>query len=230
VSHHKAVIFDVDGVLVDSYDAHFRSWQALGREVGVEFSEQQFAATFGRTSRDIIQACFSSGGQPPSDERIAELDDRKEALYRQLVDADFPAMPGAVALIDAARAGGFSLAVASSGPPQNIDLALRRLERADAFSAVVTGLDVTSGKPDPQVFELAAQRLGIEPQHCVVIEDAPAGILAAHRAGMAAVALLSTGRQEPDFVEAAPRLIVSSLAELSPQGLEGLIEGRGREA
>ncbi|MHC4091786.1 MAG: HAD family hydrolase, partial [Planctomycetota bacterium] len=84
--------------------------------------------------------------------------------------------------------------------------------------------------PDPQVFELAAQRLGIEPQHCVVIEDAPAGILAAHGAGMAAVALLSTGRQEPDFVEAAPRLIVSSLAELSPQGLEGLIEGRGREA
>jgi len=121
VSRQLAVIFDMDGVLVDSYRAHFASWLALARECGFEFTERQFAATFGRTSRDIIANLWPD---PPPDERIAEMDDRKEALYREIISKDFPAMDGARELIRALHAAGFKLAVGSSGPPENVAVAL----------------------------------------------------------------------------------------------------------
>jgi beta-phosphoglucomutase len=140
----KAVIFDVDGVLVDSYEAHLRSWQMLASECGLRITEAQFAATFGRTSRDIIRSYWNPA---LSDDQIARLDDRKEAMYRELVAHEFPAMEGAAELIDSLHKAGFALAAASSGPPENVDLALDRLDRRKEFSAVVTGRDVLRGKP-----------------------------------------------------------------------------------
>jgi beta-phosphoglucomutase len=214
----QAVIFDMDGVLVDSYRAHFESWRTLAGEHGLRLTEPQFRETFGRTSRDIIRRFWGErvGNDP---RRIAGLDDRKEALYREIVSVDFPAMDGAVELIDALHDAGVAIGVGSSGPPENIDLAIERLGRRDRIGAVVTGLEVTRGKPDPQVFLLAAERLGRDPAGCVVVEDAPDGILAAQRAGMTAVALLSTGREARDFEAVAPDLTVSTLRELTPERL-----------
>ena len=116
---------------------------------------------------------------------------------------------------------GFRLAVGSSGPPENVALVLDRLEARDLFEAVVTGEDVTRGKPDPEVFLIAAKRLGVPPARCAVIEDAPPGIAAANAAGMTSVGLLSTGRKPDDL--AAARIVVQSLGELSPQVLRDLI-------
>src|SRR5262249_2212607 len=104
----RAVIFDVDGVLVNSYHAHLESWVLMAREHGIHIREQEFATTFGQTSREII-ARFWSGGLSPA-ERDA-LDARKEAIYRNLIRGSFPAMDGAVELIDALAAAGFLLAV-----------------------------------------------------------------------------------------------------------------------
>src|SRR3954454_4435051 len=146
------VIFDVGGVLVDSYDAHYQSWRDILAEHGRELTEHDFARTFGRTSREIIAQFWGDG---VSAAEIREIDDRKEALYRDIVARQFPAMDGAVELIDALRAAGFALAVGSSAPPENVMQSLDRLGRRDAFGAVVTGRDVTRGKPDPQVFLLA---------------------------------------------------------------------------
>ncbi|UCD75891.1 MAG: HAD family phosphatase [Phycisphaerales bacterium] len=209
-----AVIFDVDGVLVDSYRAHFESWHVVAAEVGVTFTEQQFAATFGRTSRDIIKQLWGEKANM-SDERIAELDDRKEAEYRRIIADDFPHMDGAVELIEALHDDGFNLAVGSSGPPANVELVLDSLDRREMFSAMVTGVDVTRGKPDPQVFQLAAERLGVPPECCAVVEDAPAGVAAANRAGMLSIGFASTGRAIEELNEA--RLAVHSLGELTPQ-------------
>ena len=214
-----AVIFDVDGVLVDSYDAHLRSWQMLANETGTTFDEQDFAATFGQTSRDIIPRFW----RIDDSEEIQRLDDRKESLYRDIVSRDFPVMDGAVELIDALKAAGFHLAMGSSGPPENIELALDGLNRRAAFAAVVSGRDVRRGKPDPEVFLVAAKRLDIAPARCVVIEDAPQGIEAARAAGMTSAALLSRGRRRDDFTHLAPDLVVDSLRELSPQRLTELI-------
>jgi beta-phosphoglucomutase len=206
-----AVIFDVDGVLVDSYRAHFASWSTLYREMGRDYTEAAFAADFGRTSRDILRRTLGDG---LSETRIRQLDERKEALYRERLREQFPAMDGAVELIDTLAADGFLLAVGSSAPLANIELSLEKLGRSERFSAIVTGADVTRGKPDPQVFLLAAERLGIPPERCAVIEDAVHGIDAARRAGMTAIALTGTAGRE-QFARAD--LVVNSLRELSPQ-------------
>ena len=219
-----AVIFDVDGVLIDSYDAHFESWSALARESGVTFSESDFASTFGQTSRDIIVRFWAV---PPADDAaVGALDDRKEQLFRQIVSQQFPTMPGAVRLIDSLIQAGILIAAGSSGPPENVELALAKLDRRDRFGAVVTGRDVTRGKPDPQVFLLAARRLGVEPSRCCVIEDAPAGIEAAHRACMACIGLVSTGRRRSDLGRAD--LLVDSLQSLSPDMIASLIAANAR--
>ncbi len=216
-----AVIFDVDGVLVDSYDAHLRSWLMTAQELGVAYTEDDFIEGFGRTSREIIERSF---GISDDEERIRGIDDRKEALYREIVAGDFPAMDGAVQLIDSLTASGFTLAMGSSGPPENLELALERLNRREAFSAVVSGRDVQRGKPDPEVFLLAAARLGVPPERCVVIEDAPAGIQAAQAGGMACVALLSRGRRASDFAVLQPNLVVRSLREMSPRQIQSLLD------
>jgi len=215
----QAVIFDVDGVLVDSYDAHFRSWRDVLAENGLTLDEAGFAQTFGRTSREIIASFW---GDDVDDARAREIDDRKEALYRDLVRVDFPSMAGAVQLIDALRAAGFLLGVGSSAPPANVELTLDCLGRRDAFAAIVTGRDVTRGKPDPQVFLLGAERLGVPPRRCVVIEDAPAGVRAAAAAGTVPVALLGTAPAET-LAEAGAVRVVRTLDELSPELLARLI-------
>jgi HAD superfamily hydrolase (TIGR01509 family) len=151
------------------------------------------------------------------------MDDRKEARFRELIADDFPAMDGAVELIRDLRDAGFKLALGSSGPPANVELVMARLGEPLAFSAVVTGLDVSRGKPDPQVFRLAAERLGTDTARCAVVEDAPSGIAAATAAGMTSIALLSTGRHEHDFADPAPDLIVRSLRELSADRIARLL-------
>jgi beta-phosphoglucomutase len=217
-----AVIFDVDGVLVDSYQAHFQSWkQALG-EIGVQQSEDEFAASFGRTSREILRQKLG----PDLDEaRLSELDDRKETLYRQLFNEFARVMEGATELLDALVADGFLLGVGSSGPAANVGVALELIGRRHVFASIVTGADVTRGKPDPQVFELAAERLGVPAQACAVVEDAVAGIEAANRAGMTSIAL--TGTATRDRLGHA-RLVVDSLHELTPMRVRALLtDARG---
>lgn len=217
-----AVIFDLDGVLIDSYDAHFASWTRLYAELGVEYSEAAFAADFGRTSRDILRRTV---GAQITDEKIRELDQRKEALFRDALRINFPAMDGATELIDALAANGFLLAIGSSGPPENISLCLEKLGRREKFAAVVTGADVSRGKPDPQVFELAAERLGAPVSLCAVVEDAMHGVEAANRAGMSSIGL--TGTTDRARLAAAD-LVVDSLRELTPERIEALIQNARR--
>jgi beta-phosphoglucomutase len=226
MTHQLAAIFDMDGVLVDSYHAHFKSWQLLAEGEGHTLSEAEFAEQFGRTNREIITTYW--GEDRYSEEELAVLDDRKEAAYREILRADFPPMPGAESLLRSLCHAGFGVAVGSSGPPENIELVLSEMGIASLFGAVVTARDVTRGKPDPQVFLIAAERLGVAPARCAVVEDAPAGVAAANSAGMASIGLASTGRTREELSEAD--LIVDSLDELSPALVRDLIEraGRGR--
>ncbi len=214
------VIFDMDGVLVDSYQPHFESWVLMYKELGITYTEAEFAADFGRTSRDIL--CRRFGEDYPL-EKIRAFDERKEALYRDVLQTSFPAMDGAVALIESLVADGFSIAVGSSGPPENIALCLEKLECRDKFAAVVTGADVSRGKPDPQVFQLAASRMGVLPESCAVVEDAIHGVEAANRASMISIGM--TGTVDRSTLGAAT-LVVDSLRELSPGLIRDLISSR----
>lgn len=220
MSKNQGVVFDMDGVLIDSYEAHFMSWQQAGRAYGLEMSREQFIATFGRTSREVIRELW--GDRITTAEAVAELDDRKEAAFRELIERDFPAMDGAGPLIDQLHESGFHLALGSSAPPANVTAVLNRLERQHRFEAIVTGADVTKGKPHPEVFLIAAARLGLAPERCLVIEDAPAGIEAAHAAGMPSVAVASTGRNAAQL--AAAELVIHKLSELDGKAIERIID------
>lgn len=216
-------IFDLDGVLVDSYRAHFASWRDVAAAEGVVITENEFARNFGRTSREIIRSTWP---RPDiSDGEIAAIDLRKEEAFRDIIRRDFPLMDGARELIDELREAGFRVALGSSAPPENVTLALEKLGR-HLFDATVNGMEVDRGKPDPQVFLLAAARAGADPRRSVVIEDARPGIEAAQRAGMASVALLSTGRREEDFAGLHPDLMIRTLRELSADTLEKVIARR----
>ena len=214
------VIFDMDGVLVDSYQAHLESWTRLYSELDVVYSEAEFAADFGRTSRDILRRRF---GEDFPLEKIRALDERKEALFREVLQGDFPTMDGAVQLIDSLVTDGFSIAVGSSGPPENIALCLEKLSCCEKFAAIVTGADVSCGKPDPQVFQMAASRMNVSPDSCAVVEDAIHGVEAANRAGMVSIGL--TGTVDRTALVSA-KLVVDSLKELSPTLIRDLIVGQ----
>lgn len=191
------VIFDMDGVLVDSAAPHEESWRVLAAELGHNVTSEQFTATFGRQNRDIIPLLFDVNDP----DQITALSERKELVYRELVRDRVPLVRGAAALVRALHSTGVGLAIGSSGPRENIDLVVKALDACGLFHAIVSANDVTRGKPDPQVFLLAAERLGRAPADCVVIEDAPVGVTAARRAGCKPVAVLMHHPQEA-FAEA----------------------------
>lgn len=219
----RAVIFDMDGVLVDSYRAHLRSWQMLARLHGLDLTEPQFAATFGKTSRENIRTFWPH----VSPDDIPAWDRQKEAFYRQILQEDFPAMDGADELLEELRRAGSKLAVGSSGPPENVEVVVRCLRSGRLLDAAVNGSEVDRGKPDPGIFLTAARKLGIPPHGCAVVEDAPVGVEAARRAGMAAIAL--TGTAPRDRLGKAD-WVVDSLRELSAPKIAELIDRRCRRA
>ncbi|MCE5280427.1 MAG: HAD family phosphatase [Planctomycetaceae bacterium] len=215
-----AVIFDMDGVLVDSYQAHFESWRQMARRHGQDMTEPQFAATFGRTSRDIIHRLW--GSVVTSAEQVTQWDHEKEHLYRQILAEKFPEMDGAHELIEALHAAGFVMAIGSSGPPGNVQVVRENLPGSRHINVTVTREDITHGKPDPEVFLKAADKLALPPCRCAVVEDAPAGIEAARRAGMAAIAITGTAPREE--LARGAGLVVDSLRELTPEIIKRLIE------
>lgn len=215
----NAVIFDMDGVLIDSYQAHYQSWVFMASRHGLQISERQFRDSFGRTSRESMAQYWGEGRF--SETEVKAMDLEKEADFRRIISADFPAMPGARELVAAFDRGGFALAVGSSAPRENVELAVDRLGVRDRLQAIVTGSDVQRGKPDPQIFLTAAQRLGIPPARCVVIEDAQVGIAAAAAAGMACVGFASSGRTRESL--SAAGLVIDSLSEVSPEVLRQLL-------
>ncbi len=201
-----AVIFDLDGTLVDSYDAHYEAWRAISATHGVAVTVDDYYSHFGRRNEDLLRECWMRAGKGElTADEIHALDHEKEAAYRALVAHRFPIMDGARELVASLRADGFRTAVGSSGPPANVALAIQGLALENAFDAVVTGRDVKRSKPDPECFLLAAERISVPPERCVVFEDAPAGIAAAKAAGMRCIAITSKGhtverQREADLV------------------------------
>jgi beta-phosphoglucomutase len=220
VQRRLGVIFDIDGVLLDSYKLHYECWRAVAEKDSVALSEKQFDSLFGRRGNEIVREIW--GEELPA-EQVVSIHREKQALYRERLQGNFPEMDGAIQLIDGLVAEGLVLGIGSSAPPANVELSLRGLDRTNSFKAVVSGDEVTRGKPDPQVFLLAAQRMEVEPSSCAVIEDAPAGIAAALAAGMTAIAL--TGTAPPGSLTAA-HLVLTSLRQLTPKRIVELILSR----
>ncbi|MFX1339695.1 MAG: HAD family hydrolase [Promethearchaeota archaeon] len=194
MSEAYCVIFDMDGVLADTGPIHFQSWAKMAREnAKVEFSREFFEATFGQQSVPITRKLVGPDVDQVLVEKWAAL---KEQYYREMVKGKLEPLPGAVELIKSLKTHDFKLAVGSSGPLENVELLLNTLNIKQYFDVIITAEDVKNGKPAPDVFLIAAERLKIRPENCVIIEDAPVGIEAAKRATMSSIALTTTHPKE----------------------------------
>jgi beta-phosphoglucomutase len=186
----SAFIFDMDGTIVDNMAFHTRSWLEFFARRGKEYeAEAFFRETAGAQGREILRERL--GPEIPEDE-IAVLAQEKDVLYRDMYRPHRRAIGGFEDFVTRARADGVQLAVATSAPPANIVFTLDELDLRRHFDAVVGAADVARGKPHPDVFLKAAEKLGANPADCIVFEDAPLGVEAARRAGMRAVVITTT--------------------------------------
>ena len=178
----KAFLFDLDGVLTDTSEFHYLSWQRLADEEGLAFSREDNEALRGISRRESLAILLK--GRPISEETAQVWMERKNSYYVELVEQMSPGdlLPGAMNLLQELRAAGIKIAVASSS--KNAPHVLERLQMADAVDAVVDGNTVQRSKPAPDLFLKAAEVLHEAPAQCVVVEDAAAGVEAAIAAGM----------------------------------------------
>jgi HAD superfamily hydrolase (TIGR01509 family) len=202
----QAVLWDLDGTLLDSEEHHWQSWRDTMASLGRPITRDEFLATFGLRNDEILPRWL---GARATVEEIARVSLEKEKLYRALLrKGGVSPLPGAAEWVRRLNSEGWRQAIASSAPRENVDVVLEVLGLGSFFQAVVSAEDVTAGKPDPQVFLIAADRLGIPRERCIVVEDAPAGIEAAHRAGMRSIGVRRNGGLSADVV-------VKSLADLA---------------
>lgn len=220
LNQHSAVIWDVDGTLVDTAELHYQAWRVLAREIAKPFSRADFTGTFGWRNPEIIPKLWDIHDEA----EIAELGERKELYYRAEAQKGVPLLPGVGALMEALTAAGFRQAVGSSAPRNNIDLILEMTRVNRHIQAIVAMEDTRRGKPDPEVFVLAAHRLDVKPSRCVVIEDAPVGVQAAKAGGMRAIAVTCVGHHPVEKLQAAGAdLVVATLERLSVSQIQSLL-------
>ena len=202
-----AVLWDMDGVLADSTEMHFLAWQAILAPRGIRFSREIFTRTYGQNNRTALTDFL---GRPPTESELHEIATAKESWFRQHLNGGLTLLPGVYTWLRRFQSWGLPQAVASSAPPENITAQVDALRIRPFFGALVSGADIP-GKPDPAVFLKAASQLGVAPQGCLVIEDAPAGVAGARRAGMKCAAVLTT--QPAEALQAAD-LVVHRLTDL----------------
>ena len=213
-------IFDWDGVIIDSAKQHEASWERLAAEEKRPLPPDHFKQSFGRKNEAIIPELFGWTRDPAE---IRRMSLRKEALYREIVvEQGTTPLPGVREFLQRLREAGVPCAVGSSTHRANIATHFRITGIALFFSAIVTAEDVTVGKPDPQVFLLAAARIAREPRRCLVFEDAFVGLQAARAGGMKTVAVASTN-PAANLAPWADR-VVNRLDELSIEDLQQLVD------
>lgn len=223
-----AVIFDFDGVVVDSEPIHLRYFQAVLSSVGVELTRDNYYGRYlGYDDHDCIVAVGRDNSVRFPQSQVAEMVAAKTELVKRAFAESITPMPGAVELIRSSAAGGAAVGVCSGALREEIEMAARTVGALEYFAAIVSAEDVPRGKPDPGGYNLARRRLedacgrDIDPARCVVVEDAPAGITAAKAAGMKILAV--TTSYVADELTDADR-IVSSLAQVTPEDLEQLLQ------
>jgi HAD superfamily hydrolase (TIGR01509 family) len=209
------IVWDMDGVLVDSGDAHYLAWKETFSEIGNEFTLEMFQETFGMNNAGILKKLC---GDAATNDFIARVGDRKEILFRDMMKGNVKILSGVMHWLNRFSELGAKQAIASSAPPENISALLAEVRVEKFLDAIVSGFDMP-GKPNPDVFLAAAKEIRIDPQNCVVIEDAVAGVEGAKRAGMKCIAVTTTNPR--DALQVAD-YVFDSLEELTMDHIKSL--------
>lgn len=210
----RAVLWDLDGTLVDSGELHWVAWRDAMAAEGVTITREMFEATFGWKNDPILRRWL---GDDAGEARKAAIADGKERAYRAALRAQgLEPLPGAREWVERLHATGWRQSICSSAPRANIEAVLEVTGLGHDFEVVIAAEDVTLGKPDPQVFLLGAERLGVPPSRAIVVEDAAAGVEAARRAGMKSIGVNAKVALEADIA-------VRSLVELTDASWASLL-------
>jgi beta-phosphoglucomutase len=209
------VIFDMDGVLVLTEEAHWQSWLAPASRRGATLSYERFKSCFGQINPDCIAVLF---GPEVKKEDVVAIADEKESAFRDIVRSKVPLAPRIIELLNELKQLGARLAVGSSGPRQNVDLVVNAGGLGKYFDVLIDGSMVKCGKPAPDCFELAARRMNVAPGRCAVVEDAPVGIRAAAAAGMLAVGIATT-HPKSELEEAGADQVFESPSHIDARAL-----------
>ncbi len=214
----EAVIWDMDGVLLDSGPSHFKAWRSTLEKHKIKVYEERLRRTFGMTKQQIIQIIVD---QPISKELTDRISREKDILFQNIIKDQAIFLPGVKKWMEAFRQNGVHQALASSGSPGNINVVLTALAVETYFDEVISGDDLPS-KPDPLILLKAADRLGVIPLNCLVIEDAVSGVQAAKAAGMKCIAVTTTNHAEK---LADADVVLDNLAELMTDHIQRLFSG-----
>lgn len=212
-----AVIFDMDGTLLDNMSLHVETWIALLRDNGMEITAADYYASgFGGTAEEAVRHFL---GQHLTDAEASVLADQKEFLYRYLLRSRLKPLPGLRRFLQALQQAGVPMAVATSAGSRNIEFVLEGMKVRSFFGVVVGAHNVVQGKPHPDLFLLAAESLGVPPEQCLVFEDSYPGFEAARRAGMRVVAVTTTHPREELLGVPGVVTVIADYKGLSPQAL-----------
>ena len=216
MSASRAVLWDMDGTLIDSQEFHWVSWRNTLASEGITITREQFLSCFGQRNDSIIPRWL---GATATSERIEKIANAKEDLYRHLIRRDgISPLPGVAHWVHRLHNDGWLQALASAAPRANIEAVLQALSATHIFDGIVSAEDVQRGKPDPEVYLTAAARVGVPPERCIVVEDAIAGVEGARRAGMRSIGVSHNRKHLPADV------VVQSLEFLEPHAFEKLLE------
>jgi len=191
------IMWDMDGVLVDSASFHFAAWREVFSKRGVKFSEEDFIKLFGSRNDFMVRTIL---GQNILEEDIKSIVQEKELEFRDKIKGKVKPLPGASKLLDMMK-GNLRMALVSSAPKENIDLIISELNIKEYFDCIVSGHEVAKSKPSPEIYSLAAQKLETNPRNCLVIEDSPLGVKGAKAAGMKCLAV-SRSHPQQSMIEA----------------------------
>lgn len=218
MSAGRAVLWDMDGTLIDSEEFHWIAWRDTMANEGITITRQQFLSSFGRRNDSILPRWLGAEVTP---DRIEKIANTKEEMYRGSIRRyGIAPLPGVERWVHRLHNEGWLQAIASAAARANLEAILASLSATHIFQGIVSAEDVHHGKPDPEVYLVAASRVGVSPDRCIVVEDAAAGVEGARRVGMKSIGVNRNGVHLPADV------VVKSLELLVANAFETLLEGR----
>lgn len=213
----KAILFDLDGTLLDNNEYHFKSWKRYLEQSRKEISDEDYKENIsGRTNKDAVEHIY---GKQMSEDEAAEYYLEKEKIYREMFAPVIAPIKGLPEFLEDVKQHNILMAIATSGIQVNIDFMFQHVPIKQYFETIVKGEDIENGKPEPDIFLKTAERLGVSPNQCVVFEDSTAGVQAGKAAGMKVVALTTTHTKE-ELHEAD--LVITDYTEVDFEKLKAL--------
>jgi beta-phosphoglucomutase len=201
-SKFKAIIFDMDGVLIDSYQMHKKAWNTIAKEIGFQLNDKEFKKLFGLTSYEGVRTVKEL--KHLSDNELNDFIDRVDSTFREMFRHGVQLIDGSIDFVKLIKQKRYPIAIATSAPRENVKSFLGEVRVFNLFNVVVSGDDVHKGKPDPEIYLRTASLLQTDPKECLVFEDSLMGIESAKKAGMTCIAISSTHEKsqlkEADFV------------------------------